>query len=122
MLASNEQAWQETRDLPEVVKGPGTYHNDETEWATAANTHAVSWIHQDDAGTSTVSSPMAGMKYWVVARPKDRAHNDSAGDIGSIHALGHVGHGFSARNYNAGHAYEELWDYEGVLLCPGDIL
>jgi hypothetical protein len=120
MLASNEQAWQETRDLPAVVAG--IYHNDETEWATAANKHAVSWLHQDDAGTATSSTPITGMKYWVVARPKDRADNDPAGNMGSIHAFGQVGHGYSEQDYFAGHAYTDLWDYEGILLRPGDIL
>jgi hypothetical protein len=120
MLASNEQAWQETRDLPEIVTG--IYHNDETEWATAANRHAVSWLHEDDWGSGTSSKPIVGMKYWVVVRPKAGADNGSAGDMGSIHAFGQIGHGYSEREYSAGHAYTDLWDYEGVLLCPGDIL
>jgi hypothetical protein len=89
---------------------------DPMEWATASTQDSTSWIHIDGNGVATVSSIIAGFKYWVFAVPKRRNGQEKlSGDMGSINA-------FDPQSWSPEIACEELWDFEGILLGPGDSL
>jgi hypothetical protein len=112
-LATNEQAWQESRDLPSMTYV--TFPSDAMVWATAATQGATSWGHIDDHGMATIVKVMTGRKYWVVMCPKRNQMSKNAnGNMGSIHAYGD--------GWEPHSACEDLWDHEGVLLEAGDTL
>jgi hypothetical protein len=112
-LASNEEAWQETRDVHGIM--PHVFPSDDVVWATAATRDSTTWMHIDDHGLATVVTVKAGLKYWVLAVPKKGRYNTNPnGDPGSIRAFG--------KGWSPSGACEMLWDHEGVLLGPGDIL
>jgi hypothetical protein len=112
-LASNEQAWQETRGIPAITDV--AFPADDMLWGTAATAHATSWGHMDDHGVATIVKVIAGSKYWVVARPKrDRANMGTAGDMGTANAF--------TDEWEPSTAGDEFWDMEGVLLRAGDTL
>jgi len=114
-LASNEQAWQEARDLPGMMSV--NFPNDDTLWATAATQNATTWTHIDDHGMATIIKIMAGFKYWVILRPKfDRTDLGLNGDMGSINAFA------SDSGWTPEGPCDTLWDHEAVLLGPGDML
>jgi hypothetical protein len=113
-LASHEPAMQASRGKPGFK--PLRSFNDELIWGTAALRHASSWSHIDDEGFGTVTTMHAGMKYWVVARPRRDAPDEerSIGHLGSIEAFDDPWHPSEAST--------EKFDYEGVLLDPGTVL
>jgi hypothetical protein len=112
-LASNEQAWQETRDLPEMTDLHFPY--DAMIWGTAATRNATTWPHIDDHGMATIVKVMTGKKYWVVMRPKrDQSQQSSNGDMDSIRAF--------PEGWSPSTSCHTVWDHEGVLLQAGDTL
>jgi hypothetical protein len=96
----------------------GGFPTDAMLWGTAATKYATSWPHVDDYGLGTIIKNMSGTKYWVVARPKreefSNQHRNLPGDLSSRHAF--------PDTWNTSFAGEEMWDYEGVVLEPGDTL
>jgi hypothetical protein len=91
------------------------FPSDAVLWGTAAPAHATSWPHIDDHGMATVVRVMAGLKYWVVARPKgNRDPKSTAGDM-------RTGNAFTEK-WQPSSAGDEYWDMEGVLLEAGDVL
>jgi hypothetical protein len=115
-LASNEQAWQATRDLPAMLAM--NFPSDDMQWGTAATSNATSYLHLDDYGLATVVKNMAGRKYWVVARPKNNEDPDrpryAQGDLASRLAF--------AAHWDSSKPGDKYWDFEGVVLEPGDTL
>lgn len=109
-LASNAKAWQATRGLPSITKLP--FLSDETQWGTAATAGATTWHHIDDCGLGTMVQNVAGRKYWVIARPKATSQT-SEGKMHSRKAF---------TKWEASHPGDEIWDFEGVVLEPGDTL
>jgi hypothetical protein len=113
-LATNEQAWQDTRDLPglQTINFP----SDAMVWATAATRNATTWGHIDDHGMGTVVKIMTGRKYWVIFRPKVDGTKPAVarGDFGSSKAF--IDHWVPTS------AGDSVWDHEGILLQAGDIL
>jgi hypothetical protein len=112
-LASNEQAWQETRDVEGLVPD-AKFPSDDTLWATAATENATTWSHIDDHGMGTIIQVMAGYKYWVILHPK-RNQGSAVVDMGSINA-------FNDKVWSTDNICDAFWEYEGVLLGPGDTL
>lgn len=112
-FASNEQAWWEMRDVEGLVPD-AKFPSDDTLWATAATQNATTWNHIDDHGMGTIIQVMAGYKYWVILRPK---HDQGSAlvDMGSINA-------FNDESWMADDVGNAFWEYEGVLLGPGDTL
>jgi hypothetical protein len=114
-LASNEEAWQATRGLPEVTSQ--IFPSDAMLWATAGTEHATTWAHIDDHGLATVVKVMTGLKYWVIMYPKkERAKKDTKGDLCTRNAFG------TSATWQPSSACGDLWDHEGVLLEAGDTL
>jgi hypothetical protein len=95
-----------------------TFPSDDMQWGTAATKNATSWLHLDDYGLGTVIQNMAGKKYWVVARPKDNQYpalnRNAYGDLSSWNAF--------APGWDTSQPGDKYWDFEGVVLEPGDIL
>src|SRR5262245_42264586 len=98
---------------------PSPFPADAMEWATASTQDSTSWIHIDDHGLATVSCIRAGFKYWVLAVPKQKKAKGGlgglSGNMGSIKA-------FDPKGWTPQGACDKLWDFEGVLLAPGDVL
>jgi hypothetical protein len=112
-LASHEQAMSETRGQPGYV--PGKTFADELSWGTAALRGATSWPHADDDGFATVVRVMTGSKYWVVMRRnRDTPPWNSNGDMTTRNAFGK---GWGPLSPSKG-----IWEKEGVLLTPNDVL
>jgi hypothetical protein len=112
-LASNEEAWQETRDVNGIM--PHVFPSDDVVWATASTRDSTSWMCIEDHGLASVVTIQAGLKYWVLGVPKKHGKKgDPNGNLGSIRAFG--------KGWSPSGACEMLWDHEGVLLGPGDIL
>lgn len=112
-LASNEQAWQETRDLMSMMKV--SFPSDDMLWGTAATQDTTTWAHIDDHGLATIVQIKTGLKYWVVMCPKRNAGPPgSDGDMGSINGFANTWEPWSSSS--------NLWDHEGVLLEAGDTL
>jgi hypothetical protein len=110
-LASNEKAWQTTRDTRGIASIP--FPSDDMVWGTAGTRYATSWPHIDDHGMGTLIRNVVGRKYWALARPQPDVEVNGAGDEGSINAYPVEWQRFTSGEY---------WDYEGVVLEPGDLL
>lgn len=112
-LATHERAMQATRGLrglPHI--NPQT---DQTIWGTTALKHATSWPHIDDEGFGTAVTNVVGAKYWVLAKKRRDAPDDSqVGDMGTTLAFGAKIRPMSARS--------EECEHEGVVLTPGTVL
>jgi hypothetical protein len=91
------------------------FPSDAMTWATASTRGATTWSHIDDHGMGTVIQVMAGYKYWVIHRPKYNDQGFPLVDMGSIDA-------FNDRSWKEGDISDACWEYEGVLLGPGDTL
>lgn len=95
-----------------------SFLTDDMLWGTAATRNATSWLHIDDYGLGTAIKLMAGKQYWVLARPKkDRCpaeHRNAYGDLSSRNAF--------PPGWDASQPGDKYWDYEGVVLEPGDML
>jgi hypothetical protein len=116
-LASNEEAWQETRDLRGMMPMP--FPSDEMVWGTATTQDAVSWIDLNAHGTGMAISVAVGCKYVVVAIPnRKQTPGNPIGDLGSIRGFGKP----ETESWSPTDACDDLWDHEGVLLGPGDTL
>jgi len=115
-LASNEEAWQETRDVDGMM--PLAFPSDQMVWATATTQDATSWINLNDQGAGMAISVGVGLKYLVLAVQKPTPVKGSAiGDLRSIRAFG-----MPEMENRSPTASCDLWDHEGVLLGPGDSL
>jgi hypothetical protein len=112
-LATNEHAWQEARDLPDIAWA--NFPSDAMMWATAATAHSVTWPHIDDFGLATIVKVMAGRKYWVTIRPKSDLPAPASVDMRSTDALLDM-------DWEKWSASGGTWDFEGILLGPGDTL
>jgi len=116
-LASNEEAWQETRDVNGMMSVAFPF--DETMWGTAATKDSTTWMSLNDHGTSMAMSVIAGHKFVVLAsRKHKRAKGDPLGDLGTIRGFGMP----DSENWSPSADCHKLWDLEGVLLGPGDTL
>jgi hypothetical protein len=116
-LASNEEAWQETRDEPGMA--PLAFPSDEMVWGTATTQDSSSWNDMNQDGTGMALSVVAGYKYVVVAVPKKKEKKGNAiGNMASICGFGMPGR----ESRPPSSICDTLWDHEGVLLGPGDTL
>lgn len=113
-FASSEEAWQPARDV-KGINSSLPFPSDSMVWGTASTQDSTTWLHIDDHGLGTVVTVIAGMKYWVLAVPKEKSSKGKGnGDVGTIDTFGD--------GWAMGSACETKWDYEGILLCPGDTL
>ena len=111
-MASNEEAWQEGRE-EKGINSNLTFPSDQVVWATATTRDSISSMHLDGGGFATSIKVITGLKYWVLASSRKNENGKiSEGDLGSIKA-------FKDFSPDVCHS---LWDFEGVLLGPGDIL
>ena len=86
------------------------FPSDDMTWATVSTRGATTLTHMDDHGMGTVIQVMAGYKYWVILRPKCDRRDRPLVDMGSVNAFDGASWDFAR------------WEYEGVLLGPGDTL
>jgi len=115
-LASNEEAWQATRGLPEILPN-ASFPSDTMLWGTAATKDATTWTHIDDHGLATVVKVMTGRKYWVTMQRKGvRGAKETLGNMGTIDAFG------PSSAWRPSSSCSNLWDHEGVVLEAGDTL
>jgi hypothetical protein len=115
-LASNEEAWQETRDVDGMM--PLAFPSDQMVWATATTQDSTSWINLNDQGTGMAISVEVGLKYLVLAVQKQTlAKGGAIGDLRSIR-----GFGMPETENRSPTVACDLWNHEGVLLGPGDSL
>ena len=116
-LASNEEAWQETRD--ERGMTPMAFPSDEMVWGTATMQDFSSWTDLNKDGTGMAISIVVGFKYVVVAVPKRKEKKGNAiGNMASIRGFGKP----RQESWPPSNICDTLWDHEGVLLGPGDTL
>ncbi|KAJ3991597.1 hypothetical protein F5050DRAFT_1866001 [Lentinula boryana] len=76
-------------------------------WAIAGQKGAYSLLHMDANGLCTVVEPKNGLKYWVIARPKNDVMMSSIGLLDVLDV--------ELENMS------KLWDFYAVILQPGDI-
>jgi hypothetical protein len=115
VLASNEEAWQETRDAPGMM--PTVHPSDQVVWGTAATKDSTTWTALNDHGTCMAISVIAGHKFVVLASLKrERPKGDPFGDLGTIRGFGTP----QSEKWSSVEECQKLWDLEGVLLGPGD--
>jgi hypothetical protein len=84
------------------------YPSSSMRWGLAATTDAHHLYHIDCDGFSTGIKVKAGLKWWVVGRPRDPSLLSSASVFLD---------GFEVDEPN-----NDKWDLEGVLLVPGSML
>jgi hypothetical protein len=112
-LASEEKAWHETRGLPGCRKERNL--NDDTKWGITGTKGCTSMTHLDDDGLATAVRVMAGSKYWVVMKPRNRtSNNEFTGDLSSIEAF--------PLDFDMCHSGHGHFEGEGVHLIQGDVL
>lgn len=107
-LASHLVAWESTRTSKMVSHQP-PFPWSIFRWGLAATSGAYHKFHVDQDGMATGVEVRKGRKYWVVASPK-KAH-------GSADASW-----YCKREYDLGNLPTELYDFDGVLLKPGQRL
>jgi len=115
-FATDSVAWCGTKGWPdcgEAVLPPTS----DIRWGLAATTGAVHWWHIDSDGFGTYIDVKAGMKWWIVAKPK--AHISLRGssqhdfsEFGSIDL-------FTRPDYKMEDPNTSMWDLEAVVLTPG---
>jgi hypothetical protein len=92
-----------------------SFPNNGMVWGSASTRDATSWVQIHDQGMATVLTVVSGLTYWVTMfakRPNDS--DDIQGNLGSTEGFG--------QRWSPSIASEDVWDHEGVLLAPGDIL
>jgi hypothetical protein len=115
-LASNEQAWQATHDLLAMMQVG--FPVDEMLWGTAATKNVTSWLHIDDYGLGKIVMNIARKKYYIIGRPKhDQIEDQYCNAHGDLSSRNAFPSGWDASLPGVG-----FWDFEGVLLEPGDTL
>jgi hypothetical protein len=106
-------AWQQTRGLKGFVRENPPM--DDLVWGTTALTGATSWIHMDANGLATQVQITAGSKYWVVLKQRRGILPiDDYGDMSSIDAF--------PLEWEPWSAGQDIFEHEGLLLLPGDLL
>ena len=84
-------------------------------WGTTALAGATSWIHVDANGLATQVENVAGAKYWVLLR---RCHKNAQTD-GHSHTSSV---GIYPQDWEPWTAGKDLFEHEGLLLTPGNVL
>ena len=80
----------------------------DTRWGLAATAGAVTYWHVDSNGYGTYVDVQVGLKWWVVASPKDDGPSFSESTLYNE---------FDPQDVNS-----DLWDIQAVVLEPGDRL
>jgi hypothetical protein len=84
-------------------------------WATASTRDATSWVQIHDHGMATVFTVVTGLTYLVTMFPKhSNQDRTKPGDMGTTLPFRSSWSPTSASDY--------IWDHEGILLAPGDVL
>jgi hypothetical protein len=115
-FATDSVAWRGTKgwaDCDEAVLPPTA----DIRWGIAATTGAVHWWHIDSDGFGTYIDVKAGMKWWIVAKPKERisfggSYGHDFSEFASIDL-------FTRPDYEVEDANIHMWDLEAVMLTPG---
>lgn len=106
-LASHETAWRHSHTASGFSIN-ATLPLDHLTWGAPATRHAVSWHRVDADGLATVVRQVAGLKFWVVGTPKDLSRS--------------LSNPLAFDGWDPIKSFTEHYDYEGVLLRPGDTL
>jgi hypothetical protein len=106
-FASDVVAFNRTIDMP-MCNRDVIYPSPSMKWALAANSNAYHAWHIDCDGFGTVIKVAAGMKWWLVAKPK----------LGSSFS----GISLFMKNYDLSAINNDKWDIEAILLTPGSTL
>jgi hypothetical protein len=107
-FASDLVAFNATVDLP-MCSCNISFPMASTQWGLAATSGAHHLWHIDCNGFCTYIDTQTGVKWWIVAKPKD----------GSMH-FSHAT--LFTENYDLSGTNLEKWDIEAVLLHPGSQL
>jgi hypothetical protein len=110
-LASNEEAWQQARDVKGIIST--SFPGDDMVWATVSTRDSTSWLRLDGHGMARAVTMISGEIYWVLAVPKRNSAHDDA-DIGST--------GVFVDDWEPHSASQSLWNHEGIFLRQGDVL
>lgn len=111
-FSTDSVAWCGTkgwRDCNDLVLPPTA----DIRWGLAATTGALHWWHIDSDGFGTYIDVKTGMKWWIVARPKQPtlSHDDFA-----LFARSDI---FMSSSYQMEAPCTSMWDLEAILLTPG---
>ena len=85
-------------------------------WGLAATAGALHWWHIDSDGFGTYIDVKTGMKWWIVARPKQATLQSLCHDDFAQFARTDI---FMSSNYQMEKPCTSMWDLEAVLLTPG---
>lgn len=104
-IASNEQAWNATRQYPGITLNKD--FGNVLVWGTASTKYTTTHFHIDDQGFGTMVTVTSGGKYWVVGRQAD-----STVSFGSSKVF----------DYWSATEVDGRFELEGVLLELGSVL
>jgi len=111
-LASNEEAWHEARE-EKGINSSLTFPSDQVVWARASTRDSISPMQLDSDGFATSIDVVTGKIYCVLGSSRrDPNGTIMEGDLGSIRAF---------KDFSSD-VCQSQWEFEGVLLCPGDVL
>jgi hypothetical protein len=112
-LATNQTAWQQTRGLKGFVRDNPPV--DDLIWGTATLAGATSWVHMDANGLATHVQIVNGAKYWVIFKTaQGNLPLNEYGNLSSINSL--------PPDWEPWYASQDIFEHEGLLLTPGDLL
>jgi hypothetical protein len=106
-MSSDNIAWVQTTYKPYCKRETQRPFSD-LKWGLAATAAAVTYWHADSNGYATYVDVQVGVKWWVVATPKDGGPRFAHSNLYST---------FDPQEVNS-----NLWDVEAVILRPGDRL
>lgn len=115
-FSTDSVAWRGTkgwRDCNELALPPTA----DIRWGLAATTGALHWWHIDSDGFGTYIDVKAGMKWWIVARPKLQLQGLSQYDFSDFARIDLFAG--SKSTYEMEDPCTSMWDLEAVLLTPG---
>ena len=107
-LASHLVAWHSTKGLPSCPQDSPLPAKDLL-WALASTADTFSGWHIDSNGFATFIEVKAGMKWWLIATPKEGGTSFASPSI-------------FLDDFDPYDANSEHWDIEALLLQPGMIL
>jgi hypothetical protein len=88
-------------------------------WGLAATAGALHWWHIDSDGFGTYIDVKTGMKWWIVARPKQATLQRLCHEDYAQFARTDL---FSTSDFQLEDPCTSVWDVEAVLLTPGSRL
>jgi hypothetical protein len=115
-FSTDSAAWRGTKGWPDCNEStlPPTA---DIRWGLAATAGAIHWWHIDSDGFGTYIDVKAGMKWWIIAKPKRRISFQASSqyDFSEFARIDL----FTAPTYEMEEPCTSMWDLEAILLTPG---